>query len=61
VNAVYEGMKSDTSRLMRRTKPADSAMKTEVRGEAGSEMAARILDFMDRGSPFLLSDLAAFR
>lgn len=46
---------------MRRTEPADSATKTEVRGEAGSEMAARILDFIDIGLPFLLPALAAFR
>jgi hypothetical protein len=46
---------------MRRTKPADSAMKMAVEGEKGSGTAARILDFMAMGSPFLLLDLRALR
>lgn len=50
-----------TETLTLRAKPADSAMKMEFDGSAGSEMAARILDFMEIGFPCLLLDLAAFR
>jgi hypothetical protein len=35
-------------------------MKIPERGEAGSGMAARILDFISKGSPFLFPALAAF-
>lgn len=50
-----------TARSMRRTKPADSAMKMAVEGEKGSGTAARILDFMTIGSPFLLPALRDLR
>lgn len=49
-----------TSRLIRRTKPADSATNIDVAGDAGSDTAARILDLRPRGLPFWLSALAAF-
>lgn len=50
-----------TARSMRRTKPADSAMKMAVEGEKGSGTAAKILDFITMGSPFLLPALRALR
>lgn len=48
-------------RSILRANPADSAMKMAVDGEKGSGTAARILDFMTIGSPFLLLALRALR
>ncbi len=50
-----------TSRLTTRTAPADSATRSEDRGDLGSATAAKSLDLREMGLPYLLPALAARR
>ena len=50
-----------TSRLTTRTAPADSATRSEDRGDLGSGTAAKSLDLRVMGLPYLLPALAARR